>query len=63
MITRGTTPYHSFVLPLKTEDISEVYITYLQNNEIIVDKTISDVTIADIDNEYENALHEKTPII
>ena len=55
MITRGTTPYHSFVLPLKTEDISEVYITYLQNNEIIVDKTISDVTIADIDNEYENA--------
>ena len=55
MITRGTTPYHSFVLPLKTEDISEVYITYLQNNEIIVDKTISDVTIVDIDNEYENA--------
>ena len=55
MITRGTTPYHSFVLPLKTEDISEVYITYLQNNEIIVDKAISDVTIADIDNEYENA--------
>ena len=55
MITRGTTPYHSFVLPLKTEDISEVYITYLQNNEIIIDKTISDVTIADIDNEYENA--------
>lgn len=55
MITRGTTPYHSFVLPLKTEDISEVYITYLQNNEIIVDKTISDVTISDIDNEYENA--------
>lgn len=55
MITRGTTPYHSFVLPLKTEDISEVYITYLQNNEIIVDKTISDVTINDIDDEYENA--------
>lgn len=55
MITRGTTPYHSFVLPLKTEDISEVYITYLQNNEIIVDKSISDVTIIDIDDEYENA--------
>ena len=55
MITRGTTPYHSFVLPLKTEDISEVYITYLQNNEIILDKTTSDVTISDIDNEYENA--------
>ena len=55
MITRGTTPYHSFVLPLKTEDISEVYITYLQNREVILDKTISDVTIIDIDDEYENA--------
>ena len=55
MITRGTTPYHSFVLPLKTEDISEVYITYLQNREVILDKTISDVTIVDIDDEYENA--------
>lgn len=55
MITRGTTPYHSFVLPLKTEDISEVYITYLQNREVILDKSISDVTIVDIDNEYENA--------
>ena len=55
MITRGTTPYHSFVLPLKTEDILEVYITYLQNMEVILDKTISDITIADIDDEYENA--------
>lgn len=55
MITRGTTPYHSFVLPLKTEDISQVYITYLQNNEVILDKSISDVEIADIDDEYENA--------
>lgn len=55
MITRGTTPYHSFVLPLKTEDISQVYITYLQNNEVILDKSISDVEMADIENEYENA--------
>ena len=55
MITRGTTPYHSFVLPLKTEDISQVYVTYLQNNEVILDKSISDVEIADIENEYENA--------
>ena len=55
MITRGTTPYHSFVLPLKTEDISQVYVTYLQNNEVILDKSISDIEIADIDDEYENA--------
>ena len=55
MIIRGTTPYHSFVLPLKTEDISEVYITYLQNNEIIINKSISDAQIIDIEDEYENA--------
>lgn len=55
MITRGTTPYHSFVLPLKTEDISQVYITYLQNNEVILDKSISDIEITNIENEYENA--------
>lgn len=58
MITRGTTPYHSFVLPLKTEDISEVYITYLQNREIILDKVLSEseaIEIIDIDDEYENA--------
>ena len=55
MITRGTTPYHSFVLPLKTEDISEVYVTYLQNNEIIIDKSISDIELIDIEDEYENA--------
>lgn len=58
MITRGTTPYHSFVLPLKTEDISEVYITYLQNREVILDKVLSEseaIEIIDIDDEYENA--------
>lgn len=58
MITRGTTPYHSFVLPLKTEDISEVYITYLQNREIILNKVLSEseaIEIIDIDDEYENA--------
>lgn len=58
MITRGTTPYHSFVLPLKTEDISEVYITYLQNREVILDKVLSEseaIEIVDIDDEYENA--------
>ncbi len=38
MIIRGTTPYHSFVLPLEPEQISTLYITYLQNNSIILDK-------------------------
>ena len=34
MITRGTTPYHSFVLPLATDDIVELYVTYLHLNSI-----------------------------
>ena len=56
MITRGTTPYHSFVLPLTTEEISEVYITYLQNGEVILDKSIGDeIEIINIQNEFENA--------
>ena len=58
MIIRGTTPYHSFVLPLTTEEISEVYITYLQNNEIILDKSIGDsdsIEIINIQDEFENA--------
>lgn len=56
MITRGTTPYHSFVLPLTTEEISEVYITYLQNGEIILDKSIGDeIEIINIQDEFENA--------
>ena len=56
MITRGTTPYHSFVLPLTTEEISEVYITYLQNGEVILDKSIGDeIEIINIQDEFENA--------
>ena len=56
MITRGTTPYHSFVLPLTTEEISEVYITYLQNGEVILDKSIgNDIEIINIQDEFENA--------
>lgn len=39
MIIRGTTPYHSFILPILAEDIKTVYITYLQNEEVILDKS------------------------
>ena len=39
MIIRGTTPYHNFILPILAEEIEAVYVTYLQNNEIILDKS------------------------
>ena len=55
MLTRGTTPYHSFVLPLSTADIGEMYITYLQNGNVIVEKALADIDIVDINVEKEKA--------
>ncbi len=42
MIVRGTTPYHTFILPMNVDNISKIYITYLQNGQIVVEKTESD---------------------
>ena len=58
MIIRGTTPYHSFVLPLKAEQIEELWVTYMQNNEVILHKTKEDMTITDIVDLIENASME-----
>lgn len=55
MITRGTTPYHSFILPLSVSDIDEIYITYLQNNNIIIEKGKADVDMVDINVETEDS--------
>lgn len=54
MIVRGTTPYQTFVVPLTSQQIDEIYITYSQNGEIILDKTKSDVEIIDIEPKIEN---------
>ena len=61
MITRGTTPYHSFVLPLSLDSISELYITYLQNDEVILDKDKSDdsVSLTEVESNLENASMEE----
>lgn len=55
MIVRGTTPYHSFLVPMAPEEIDEVYITYLQNEEVVLDKSKDDVTIELVEEETENA--------
>ena len=39
MIIRGTTPYHNFILPILAEQIEAIYVTYLQNNEVVLDKS------------------------
>ena len=60
MIIRGTTPYHRFILPLSAEDIETVYITYAQNDEIILDKSniTDEFEIADIVEETEEPSEE-----
>ena len=57
MIIRGTTPYHDFTLPYKVDEIKELYITYLQNEEIILDKSLTSegVSLHDVSDSYENA--------
>lgn len=40
MITRGTTPYYTFDLPFGMDNIDNLFITYLQNKEIILDKEL-----------------------
>lgn len=60
MIIRGTTPYHRFILPLSAEDIETVYITYAQNNEVILDKSniTDEFEIEDIVEQTEESLEE-----
>jgi len=55
MIIRGTTPYHNFILPILAEDIKAIYVTYLQNEEVILDKSKDDVTITNLVDLYDNA--------
>lgn len=59
MIIRGTTPYHNFILPILADNIKAVYVTYLQNEEVILDKSIKDVTIVNLLDLYENASVEE----
>ena len=61
MIIRGTTPYHNFILPILAKDIKEIYVTYLQNKEVILDKGKEDVEINDLVDLYENASMEELP--
>ena len=51
MLYRGTTPYHSFTLPLPMEDIVEVYITYWQNGAVVLEKDISDIELSPVERD------------
>ena len=59
MIMRGTTPYQSFILPMHADEITEIYVSYTQNGQMILDKTSADAEIHDIVDLYENASMEE----
>lgn len=42
---RGTTPTHTFKVGIDLSDIQALFITYQQNGETVVEKTIDDVEI------------------
>lgn len=54
MIIRGTTPYHSFILPIESSKIADLSIAYMQNEELLFEKTLRDVTISDVNTSTEN---------
>lgn len=52
---RGTTPTHIFKTKVDLTQASEMFITYKQNSEIKVEKTIGDITI-EVDEEQLTTL-------
>ena len=63
MIIRGTTPYHSFLLPILAEDIDTIWVTYCQNEEEIIFRTNEaedeNMSIANLVDMLENASMEQ----
>lgn len=47
MIHIGCTEDHSFVFPYAAEEVDSLYVTYQQNGETVLEKTLSDCTIED----------------
>lgn len=63
MIIRGTTPYHSFILPILADEIDTIWITYCQNEDVIFERsnTVEDerMEIVNLVDFYENASVEE----
>lgn len=60
MIIRGTTPYHSFDLPLTSDQIDTLYITYMQNDEVILDKQLGEEGIEIVDSNINSEIESET---
>lgn len=44
---RGTTPTHTFDLPVSEANVKDIRITYVQNDEKIVEKRLNDVVLSE----------------
>lgn len=47
LIYQGSTPTHQYTIPYPKDAVSEVLITYAQNDKIVVEKTGESVTVSD----------------
>ena len=43
---QGTTPTHTYILPIATSDIAALRITYKQNKDIVLEKEKTDVKLS-----------------
>ena len=44
---KGTTPTHIFTFPFERENIEELYISYAQKRQVVIEKTLEDATFGD----------------
>lgn len=44
---RGTTPTHTFTTDIDLSEATDIYVTYQQDGENVVEKTIDDITFFD----------------
>ena len=44
-MTRGTTPTHTFKLPVSKEKIKNLRLTYKQKDKVLLNKMLSDITL------------------
>lgn len=54
-ITRGTTPTLNFVLPFNYDSVEDVYVTFSQNGEKILQLTSSEIEVVPLLAETENS--------
>lgn len=47
-MVRGTTPTHTFSIPLPSSSLENLWLTYAQDGEIILNKDLNDVTLTDV---------------